>query len=170
MSQRNIILMGFMGTGKTTIGKKLAARLGLTFIDMDHRIEERAGKPISRIFAEDGEPQFRRMERELVQELCAREGLVVGCGGGVVLDPDNVTDYARTGLVVCLTATAEIIHERTARARHRPLLEEKDRFQRIVDLLEKRRALYAALPNPIDTSTLTPDRIADRIETLYRTA
>ena len=168
MSRRNIILMGFMGTGKTTVGQQLAARLGLTFVDMDHLIEKQAGKPISRIFAEDGEPRFRQMERELVRELCAREGLVVGCGGGVVLNPDNVADYARTGLVVCLTATAEIIHERTACERHRPLLEEKDRFQRIVELLEKRRALYAAVPNPIDTSALTPDQIVARIETLYR--
>ena len=168
MSRRNIVLMGFMGTGKTTVGKQLAERLGLDFVDMDHLIEERAGKTISRIFAEDGEPAFRRMERELVRELCAREGLVVGCGGGVVLNPGNVADYARTGLVVCLTATAEVIHQRTAQERHRPLLEEKDRFQRIVDLLEKRRALYAAVPNPIDTTTLTPAQIVARIETLYR--
>jgi shikimate kinase len=169
VSRRNIVLMGFMGTGKTTIGKQLATRLGLAFVDMDHVIEERAGKPIARIFAEEGEPHFRRLERELVLELSTREGLVVGCGGGVVLNPDNITDYARTGLVVCLTATAEIIYERTAQERHRPLLEEKDRFQRIVDLLEKRRALYAAVPNPIDTSTLTPDQIVTRIEALYRT-
>lgn len=168
MSRRNIVLMGFMGTGKTTVGMQLAARLGLTFVDMDHRIEERAGKPIARIFAEDGEPQFRRMERELVQELSTRDGLLIGCGGGVVLNPDNVSDYARTGLVVCLTATADIIYQRTAQARHRPLLEEQDRLQRIVDLLEQRRALYAAVPNPIDTSTLTTTQVAVRIETLYR--
>lgn len=168
MSRRNIIIMGFMGTGKTTVGKQLAARLGLTFVDMDHMIEERAAKPISRIFAEEGEPAFRRMERALVQELCGREGLVVGCGGGVVLNPDNIADYARTGLVVCLTATAEVIYKRTAQERHRPLLEEQDRFQRIVDLLEKRRALYAAVPNPIDTTTLTPEQIVARIEALYR--
>ncbi len=168
MNRRNIILMGFMGTGKTTVGRKLAARLGLSFVDMDHVIEERAGKPISRIFAEDGEPRFRGMERELVRELAAQEGLVVGCGGGVVLNPDNVADYARTGLVVCLAATPEVIFERTAKERHRPLLEEQDRFQRIMDLLAKRKALYGAIPHQIDTVTLTPEQVAERIESLYR--
>ena len=168
MHKRNIVLMGFMGTGKTTVGRILAERLGLTFVDMDHIIEEWAGKPILRIFAEDGEPSFRKMERDLVKELAAKDGQVIGCGGGVVLNPDNVADYRRTGLVVCLTATPDVIFERTARERHRPLLEEKDRFQRIVELMEKRKALYGAIPDQVDTVTLTPDQIADRIETLYR--
>lgn len=170
MPKRNIVLMGFMGTGKTTVGQLLAERLGLAFVDMDHLIEQRAGKPISRIFAEDGEPSFRKMERELSVELAGRDGLVVGCGGGVVLNPANVDDYARTGLVVCLTATPEIIFERTAKDRNRPLLEEKDRFQRILDLLAKRRALYAAIPHQVDTGTLSPRQVADRIEALYRAA
>lgn len=165
--QRNIVLMGFMGTGKTTVGKKLAARLGLKFVDMDHIIESRAGKAISRIFAEDGEPHFRELERVLAAELSAREGLVVGCGGGVVLNSDNVRSFSRTGLVVCLTAPAEVIFKRTASASHRPLLEQQDRLQRIVDLLEKRRALYAAIPHQIDTGTLSADQVVDAILPLY---
>ncbi len=168
MHNLNIVLMGFMGTGKTTVGQILAKRLGLTFVDMDHIIEEWAGKPISRIFAEDGEPSFRRMERDLVKDLAAKDGQVIGCGGGVVLNPDNVADYRRTGLVVCLAATPDVIFERTSKERHRPLLEEKDRFKRIVDLLEQRKPLYAAIPDQVDTVTLTPDQIADRIEALYR--
>jgi len=169
MHNLNIVLMGFMGTGKTTVGQILAKRLGLTFVDMDHIIEEWAGKPISRIFAEDGEPNFRQMERDLVKDLAAKDGQIIGCGGGVVLNADNVADYQRTGLVVCLTATPEVIFERTAKERHRPLLEEKNRLQRIVDLLEKRKALYSAIADQVDTVTLTPDQIADRIEALYRT-
>ena len=167
MSRPNIVLMGFMGTGKTTVGKLLAARLGLEFLDMDLLIEERAAKPISRIFAEEGEPHFRKLERDLVQELARRSGLVIGCGGGVVLNPDNVTDYSRSGLIVCLTATPEVIFERTARERHRPLLEEQNRMQRIVDLLDKRRTLYAAIPHQIDTVTQTPDQVAGKIAELY---
>jgi shikimate kinase len=166
--QRNIVLMGFMGTGKTTVGWKLAATLGLEFVDMDHIIEERAGKPISRIFSEDGEPRFREMERALSVELSARHGLVVGCGGGVVINADNVRDFSRTGLVVCLTASAQVIFERTAAASHRPLLEQQDRFQRIVDLLEKRRTLYAAIPHQIDTGALTAQQVVDAIVPLYR--
>lgn len=164
---RNIVLMGFMGTGKTSVGKRLASALGMEFVDMDHVIEARAGKPISRIFAEDGEPRFRQMERELTVELSARSGLVIGCGGGVVLNPDNVRDYQRTGLLVCLTASPETIFQRTARAHHRPLLEEKDRFQRIVELLAKRKALYEAIPHRIDTEHLSPKDVADAIVQLY---
>ncbi len=167
-SNKNIVLMGFMGTGKTSVGKRLASMLGMEFVDMDHVIEARAGKVISRIFAEDGEPRFRQMERELTVELSGRSGLVIGCGGGVVLNPDNVQDYQRTGMVVCLTASAETLFQRTSRARHRPLLEEENRFQRIVDLLEKRKSLYEAIPNRIDTETLSPKEVAEAILRLYQ--
>jgi len=160
---QNIILVGFMGTGKSTVGNKLAEKLGLKFLDMDTLIEERAGKPISRIFAEDGEPHFRSMERALAHELSRRKGLVVACGGGVVLNPDNIRDYNQTGLVVCLTATPETIFRRTSRARNRPLLEEQDRMQRIRDLLKQRQALYAAIPHQVDTTTLSTEQVADAI-------
>ncbi len=159
--------MGFMGTGKTTIGKKLAHRLNMEFIDMDHVIEKRAGKPISRLFAEDGEPHFRKLERDLTIELSARQGLVIGCGGGVVLNPDNIRDYQHSGLVVCLTASPETIFKRTAKASHRPLLEEKDRQQRIIDLLGKRRPLYAAIPHQIDTEALSPSQVVTTILNLF---
>ena len=163
LAARNIVLMGFMGTGKSTLGRQLAARLGMTFVDMDSLIEERAGKPIPRIFAEDGEPSFRARERELARELSARQGLVVACGGGVVLNPENVRDYAATGAVFCLTATPEVIFERTSKDRNRPLLEEQDRMKRIVELLEKRRALYAAIPEQVDTTTAEPDALVAHI-------
>jgi shikimate kinase len=168
MHTPNIVLMGFMGTGKTSVGKKLAATLNLRFVDMDQIIEERAGKPITRIFAEEGEPHFRSLERALVVELAAQGGQVIACGGGVVLNPDNIHDYSKTGLVVCLTATPELIFQRTARATHRPLLEQQDRFQRIVDLLEKRRALYASIPHQVDTAARTTDQVAEVILELYR--
>lgn len=164
----NIVLMGFMGTGKTSVGKKLAATLNLRFVDMDQIIEERAGKPITRIFAEEGEPHFRSLERALVVELAAQGGQVIACGGGVVLNPDNIRDYSHSGLVVCLTATPELIFQRTASATHRPLLEQQDRLQRIKDLLEKRRALYASIPHQVDTVAQTPDQVAEAILNLYR--
>ncbi len=167
-SSPNIVLMGFMGTGKSTVGRALARRLGLQFLDMDTVLEERAGKPISRIFAEDGEPHFRAMERTLTQELSQRSGLVIACGGGVVLNPDNIRDYSGTGLVVCLTATAEIIFRRTSKDRNRPLLEEQDRMQRILELLEKRKLMYAAIPHQVDTATQTADQVAQAIVDLYQ--
>jgi dihydroorotase len=164
---KNIVLMGFMGTGKSTVGRALARQLGLQFLDMDTLIEERAGKPISRIFAEDGEPHFRAMERALSQELAQRRGLVIACGGGVVLNPDNIRDYGRTGLVVCLTATPEVIFKRTAKDRNRPLLEEEDRMRRILELLEKRKTLYASISHQVDTTALPADAVAAAIVALY---
>jgi len=159
----NIVLMGFMGTGKSTVGRNLARRLGMEFLDMDTIIEQRAGKPIPRIFAEDGEPHFRAMERALAQELSQRKGLVIACGGGVVLNPANIRDYSETGLVVCLNATPEVIFKRTAKDRNRPLLEEQDRMKRILELLEKRKTMYAAIPHQVDTTTPTADHVAEII-------
>jgi shikimate kinase len=157
-----------MGTGKTSAGKRVAQRLHMRFVDMDSLIARRAGKPVNRIFAEDGEPRFRAMERDLVRELAAKGGLVVGAGGGIVLNPDNVSDYARTGLVVCLTATPEAILRRLARDTTRPLLAgEGDKLAKITALLEKRRPLYEAIELRIDTSDLSSAEVADRIVALY---
>lgn len=163
----NIVLVGFMGTGKTTVGRILADALKLDFVDMDSIIEKRAGKPISTIFAQEGEPHFRALERALVRELAAGRNQVIATGGGIVLNPDNVRDFSATGLVVCLQATPETIYKRTAAATHRPLLEQDDKFARIVSILEKRRALYDAIPHRIDTSTRTPQSIAGEIMKLY---
>ena len=167
---KNVVLMGFMGTGKSTVGKMLAARLGLRFTDMDTLIEKKAGKPIPEIFAEDGEPHFRNMERALTQELSRQSGWVIACGGGVVLNPENIHDYRGSGLVVCLTATPEVIFKRTAKARNRPLLEEENRMKRILDLLEKRKELYALIPHQINTTSLSATQIVDTIVELYKTS
>ena len=166
----NIVLCGFMGTGKSTVGRMLARQLHLTFVDMDAVIEARAGKPIARIFAEEGEPHFRALERALAQELAAQPRLVVATGGGIVLNPDNLRNFGRTGLVVCLSASPEVIYARTAHAQHRPLIEQDDKFKRIVELLAQRRALYAAIPHQIDTTTLTPQEIAAQVLTLWQRA
>ena len=167
MQDRNIALLGFMGTGKSTVAQILAQRLGRSVLEMDAVLEQRAGKPISTIFAEEGEPHFRQIERALVQELAAQRGLVISCGGGVVLNPDNVRDLSATGLVVCLTATPEVILQRVAAATHRPLLEGGDKARKILDLLAKRQPLYNAVPHRINTSRHTPAEIADLILILF---
>jgi len=157
-----------MGTGKTSVGQRLARQLGMTFLDMDDVIEQRENRPISRIFAEDGEPHFRVLERRLVRELAARTDLVIGAGGGIVLNPDNIRDFASTGLVVCLTAEPETILRRVAHETHRPLLAVEDKLERIRALLAKRRPLYDAIPCRIDTNDLTVDQVVDRVRGLYR--
>ncbi|MFC1453053.1 shikimate kinase [Verrucomicrobiota bacterium] len=165
---RNIVLMGFMGTGKTSVGKRLAERLGLSFVDMDDVIEEEEGKAISRIFAEDGEARFRECERRLVERLAARPDTVIATGGGVVLNPRNVEDYTRSGLVVCLSATPEVILGRVAQETHRPLLAGDGKRERILGLLESRQALYDAIPCRVDTSRMSIDAVVERILSLYR--
>ena len=159
----NIILIGFMGTGKTAVGKRLADRLNMTFLDMDDVIEERQGKPMSRIFKEDGEPHFRSLEKELVHELSARTGLVIATGGGIVLNPDTVSNYSRRGLVVCLSASLEVILERVAQDTQRPLLEGGDKMEQIRTLLEFRRKLYDAVPCQVDTTDLSVEQVIEKI-------
>ena len=166
--KRNIVLVGFMGTGKSCVGRKLAAALDMAFLDMDQLIEQRAGKPIPGIFAEDGEPAFRAMERALAQELSARDGLVIATGGGIVLNPDNIRDLAATGLVVCLWASPATILARVGKETHRPLLAGGDKLRKIVRLLESRRRLYEAVPARVDTDGLPADDVADRVLRLYQ--
>ena len=101
--------------------------------------------------------------RELVQELAGQTGLVVGAGGGVVLDSRNIEDFARTGLVVCLTATAERILDRVKDDTNRPLLETDDKMQKILSLLDARSEFYNAIPCQIDTTDLTIDEVVDQI-------
>ena len=107
----NVMITGFMGTGKTVVGREVAQRLGWPFVDMDAEIERRAGKPIARIFVEEGEATFRRMERELCHELAARQELVIATGGGALIPDENREILSANGLVVCLTCeVSELLH------------------------------------------------------------
>lgn len=167
-TRKNIALLGFMGTGKTTVGQLLATQFSMTFVDMDRVIEERAGKAVSRIFEEDGEPHFRSLERALVRELSAKQGLVIGAGGGVVLSSDNVSDLSRSGLVVCLMAAPEEILKRLSGDNKRPLLEGGEKAAKILKILESRRSLYESIPRRVDTTRLTPVEVAEKVAALLR--
>lgn len=159
----NIVLVGFMGTGKTSVGKGLARRLGLEFLDMDKVIVERQNKSIQQIFAENGEPFFRMLEKNLAKELSAQKGRVIATGGGIVLNPDNIKAFSGTGLVVCLTATPEAILKRVERDTTRPLLATGDKMTKITELLNARKHLYDAIPVRIDTSALQVPDVINRI-------
>ncbi len=168
MNKRNIVLVGFLGTGKTTVGHLLSKQTGMPLVDMDSVIEKRAGKAISKIFAEDGETHFRTLERAIVRDLSAKSGQVVSTGGGIVLDPDNIPDYEKNGLVICLLASAETILERVRHDDTRPLLA-GDKQEKILQILETRRPLYEAIAHKIDTDGLEPEAIAAQIAALYET-
>ena len=164
---RNIVLVGFMGSGKTTVGKLIAEATGMTLLDMDSIIEERAGKTINEIFADEGEAHFRSLERDLVQELSATEGNIISTGGGIVLNNRNIADFEKTGLVVCLLADAETVLDRVKHDSSRPLLA-GDKESKIIELLESRKSLYESITHRIDTSGRpSPEPTAQEIIDLY---
>ena len=164
----NLVLLGFMGTGKSAVGRRVAALAGASFFEMDAELEQRAGKPISRIFSEDGEPAFRAMESRLAEEWGRKEGAVISCGGGVVLRAENLRALGASGLLVCLTARPEVILERTARSKKRPLLAGEDPEKKIRDLLAARAPAYAKIPVQIDTSDASLDELAARLLDLWK--
>jgi 3-dehydroquinate synthase len=158
-----IVLTGFMGTGKSVVGQEVARRLGLRFVDMDDVIVEWTGKPIPRIFAEDGEPAFRQIESEVCADLSAREGLVIATGGGALIDPENRRTMMRSSTVVCLTADSDEILRRVGDDDNRPLLDVPDPCARIAELLDARRAAYQAIPWQIDTTGLSVEQVAEQV-------
>ncbi|MDY6876236.1 MAG: 3-dehydroquinate synthase [Chloroflexota bacterium] len=159
----NIVLTGFMGTGKTSVGRQVARRTGRAFVDMDTEIEARAGKSLPRIFAEDGEGMFRRMEAALCEELSAQQGLVIATGGGALVDPINRARM-RSGTIVCLTCDVDEIMQRVSEDNSdRPLLNVGHPRAEIERLLELRREAYRAIPWQIDTTDLSVEEVAVRV-------
>jgi shikimate kinase len=141
-SIQNLALIGFMGTGKSAVGRQVASMLHFTFLDTDRVIEARAGKTISDIFAQEGEPAFREWERRIVEELTHRTKTVIATGGGLPLNDANMASLKTHALVICLWASPETIHERVRGHNHRPLLNEADPLARIHQLLTAREPFY----------------------------
>lgn len=160
---RNIILTGFMGTGKSTVGRRLAQRLGWKSIDTDEMIERQAGKTIAKIFEEDGETAFREIESQVARSLEQLEGYVIATGGGLVLRPENLAALERAGRVVLLDATAETIYERTKRHSHRPLLRGPDPLGNIRRLLEERRPAYGRIGLRVTTDRRGHENVVEQI-------
>jgi shikimate kinase len=154
----NVALYGFMGVGKSAVGRMLAEKLGLSFVDLDEEIVNRTGRSIESIFQEDGEERFREIERSVTEEYSALEGQVIACGGGTVIDPENLENLRRSSRMVLLTAEPEVILERVeAEEDMRPLLNVDDKLGKIRSLLTKRWPSYIeAADIIIDTSEYTP--------------
>jgi len=146
--------VGFMGTGKTTIGRILSHRLGFALLDSDHEIERLRGKTIAQIFANEGEAAFREMEREFVEGGHPRKRAVVACGGGLVVQPGMLAKVRELGVVVCLHATLETVMRRTQGNKNRPLLDVENPMERIRMLYAAREPIY----NQAGTVILTDGR------------
>jgi len=166
--QRNIIITGFMGTGKTAVGRVVAARLNRSFVDMDAVLEQRIGASIPEIFAQHGERFFRLQEAALCRELAEQEGLVIATGGGALVSRANRDTMTATGIVICLTASLDELMRRLETAEDRPLLATDDRRERIASLMRERAAAYAAMPHRIDTTGLTVEEVAEQVLAIAR--
>jgi shikimate kinase len=138
----NLYLVGFMGTGKTTVARAVGHKLGFQVIDSDHEIEKLKGKSIPDIFAQDGEPAFRRFERDFIEHGHPMDRTVVACGGGLVVQPGMLEQLKIRGVVICLHASLETILARTSRHRNRPLLAVDDPEERIRTLYTAREPIY----------------------------
>ena len=171
-----LILTGFMGTGKSSVAPIVARRLSWTLIDSDNILVARAGKSIAAIFEDDGEAEFRRLEREVIATLsselphCAQSGnprpAVIATGGGVLADEINYRALNRFGVIICLSARPEVIARRVEKSRtRRPMLLEggKPLNERIAELLAQRRDAYARAEATVDTSELTVEQAAEKV-------
>lgn len=138
----HLALVGFMGSGKSTVGRLVARQLGLGFVDTDEAIEAKASRRISEIFASEGETAFRALERQVLEELMAREGLVIATGGGLICQPGNLEILRQRALVICLWASADTIWERVRHQTHRPLLQVAEPQAEIARLLAIREPFY----------------------------
>jgi shikimate kinase len=160
---QNIILTGFMGTGKSTVGRLLAARLGCRFVDTDEWIVAQDGRSIPTIFAQSGEAAFRQWEVQATHTLAAERGLVIATGGGLLLNPANVEALAQSGPIFCLTAQPDTLLARLqADQSERPLLHHPHPAQRIHELLAERAEGYGRFPQ-IPTDDQTPQQIVEQI-------
>ena len=153
---RNLILIGFMGTGKTSVGMRVAKSLGLRFVDTDRLIVRKAGKPIPKIFEESGEEAFRELETQILKKCAAGADQVISTGGGIVTLERNREILREAGYVIWLKASPETIYERVKRNRNRPLLQTPDPQKTIREMLAARNALYeTACDLRITTDDLT---------------
>lgn len=159
----NLALIGFMGTGKSSVGRLAAAQLGYELIDTDEWIERRAKKSITMIFAEDGEPAFREIERQLVAEMTGWRQKIISTGGGLAANDANIASLKQHALIVCLWATPEAIWERVSHQAHRPLLQGPDPLGKIRTLLEQRTPFYRQADVLVHTGTRSVREVAQHV-------
>lgn len=156
-------MVGFMGTGKSAVGKEVACAKKWQFVDLDELIELRERAAIAEIFADKGEPYFRKAEKKALKEVSRQKNFVVACGGGIVIDKKNVELMKKSGTLICLTASADVILKRTSSYTHRPLLNVANPKKQIQLLLKLRAPYYALAEKTIDTSGISIAEAAGRV-------
>ena len=166
---KNIVLIGFMGTGKTSTGRLLASRLGRPFIDVDRKFEAECQITVAEYFKIHGEVAFRNKEKIIIAKLARYTNSVIATGGGSVVDPDNLARLRNYGVIVSLTASVDTIVERTGRRKGtRPLLDCENPYEIVATLLEKRSSIYQTADYIIDTSIYSPHQVAEKIIVFLR--
>jgi shikimate kinase len=159
----NIYLVGFMGTGKTSVGRLLAEKKKLYFVDLDELIELKEQRRIVDIFVKEGEPYFRKIEKKALKEVARQKKFVVACGGGVVLDKENIKVMKKSGILICLTATPKEILKRVSLNSGRPLLNVENPAGRIKLLLKMRAPYYMQADKTIDTTRFSIKEVVEKI-------
>ncbi len=166
----NLALIGFMGTGKTSVGWLVAENMQFNFLDTDEMIQTRTGRSITDIFAKDGETAFRALERQVVDELSTHEKTVIATGGGLPTNPENLDALKTHALVICLWSAPEKIWERVRHQSHRPLLHDPDPQKKIRDLLVAREPFYKQADVLINTDLRSAREVAQQIELQFKLA
>ena len=164
---RNIVLTGFMGTGKSTVGRGLARRLGYQFVDMDTLLESRQGRTIRHIFETEGEAHFRQLEADLCRELAGWHDHVIATGGGALVDAKNLATFSHHNLVICLDCAPDALWARLEAAQNRPMLDSDDKKARLLELLQQRQPAYARIPHHVDTTHRAINEIVTEIQVLW---
>jgi len=167
---KNIILTGFMGVGKTSVGTRLAKDLGFTFVDTDEQIEADQNITVTGIFSTFGEPYFRDVETRIIKQILENENQVVSTGGGAVIRDENRRVFKENGITLCLTAHPESIYDRIKHETHRPLLQGENPLARIRELLDAREQFYRQADFIIDTSERSVDDVISEIKEKVRHA
>jgi shikimate kinase len=166
----NLALIGFMGTGKTTVGKLVAEQLKLDFLDTDELIQSRTGRTIADIFAKEGEATFRALERQLVDELSRRTKTLISTGGGLPTNQENLDKLKTHALVVCLWSSPEKIWERVRHQSHRPLLQDPNPQKKIRELLAARKPFYKQADVLVNTDIRSLREVTQQVALQFKLA
>ena len=166
---QNIVLIGFMGSGKTVVGKTISEKLNLKFVDIDKLIEEEQGRTIPEIFSIFSEDYFRKLEKEMVARVVKEENQVIATGGGVVLNPENMANLCKNGVIIWLAVSPEVVRKRTKQDGSRPLLQVSYPEKTIKELLNFRDPLYAQADFKVETSNLTVEKVVKEVLNFLQT-